>query len=1182
MSDIPNDAEPPPGLFFADSDDEEDVRMDSSGAIAQEPTNGSKLFLSDSEDEDIAMDTRQEIMSKPDKGKERESENEVELMDVGELPRASSPGSSMSEHISISSESDVELSPPPPPLPRKAEEDIKPPAAKKRRISPAPASASTSTSLPQMDSVHFPAYIGEFLVPNAWSTVSGKGYVKRNVIVNITRDEDEGSTKVSSSSKNANGKPRKGSDDKKKQGKKQMSIASMMKAKPTKPSKKKTDTIVRLANQRGFGECPALYREDLLMDMVEFGRLPQEVAWWASKLLDLGMIELRAKVTDCPDKLSTGCELIISVDVFLLPAAFVHLDVKGSDQAPTMLWGEGLETSEESALRERKSAVLKMFEVIGLRPQAGANLSGRKTEEELQQEAKKFAKTNTTTRVETVGDGEEIEVDDDEELSRNDIDMIYKRAQHNDRTMNEMEPAESFALQLRGYQKQALLWMHSLETGKMDAREASSMHPLWSQYIFPQQPSTEGVIDLTDDREDYFYFNPYSGELSMSFPKAERNCKGGILADGDFVSFSKADFIYSLYFSSCLDHKQRTIMLSALIQTNLGEDEPVESASSSSKHRQLKLNSAFKPMGKRPAHSSKPPSATLIVAPTSLLNQWAEEIERSSKPGTMKVRVWHGQNREDLDAFIEEEDDDDDSNGKPLKVVITSYGTLASEHAKSEKSQCPILEIEWLRVVLDEAHACKSRNSKTAKAVYALKARRRWAVTGTPIVNKLEDLFSLLKFLDFKPWSEFSFFRSFITLPFLAHDPKAIEVVQVILESILLRREKNMRDSDGKKIVELPSKEVKIENLEFSPMERKIYDSIYLSAKRNFDALSAKGLLSKNYTHILAMIMKLRRAVLHPSLVLEEEGERALSPAGDGTVDVNDLIKKFAEDQDGDASNTFAETVLANLHEDETAECPICLDVMDTPMVIPECMHQCCKDCITTYIATCEMKGEETKCPTCSRGPIKQNALMEVVRPLPSSQNSNPEVVLRRNDFASSTKLTALTDHLRRLRDQDPCFRAVVFSQFTSFLDLIETAMKREKYDHYRYDGSMDIKKRNASIAGFKSPSRTPKIFLVSLKAGGVGLNLTVANHVFMMDCWWNAATENQAIDRVHRLGQEKTVYVTHFLISNTIEGRIVQIQKRKTAIVKEAFRGSGGGKGAGGDPESIENLKIMFGENGI
>jgi len=101
-------------------------------------------------------------------------------------------------------------------------------------------------------------------------------------------------------------------------------------------------------------------------------------------------------------------------------------------------------------------------------------------------------------------------------------------------------------------------------------------------------------------------------------------------------------------------------------------------------------------------------------------------------------------------------------------------------------------------------------------------------------------------------------------------------------------------------------------------------------------------------------------------------------------------------------------------------------------------------------------------------------------------------------------------------------------------------------------------------------------VLLISLKAGGVGLNLTNANHAFMMDCWWNAAVENQAIDRLHRVTQERTVYVKHFIIENTIESRILQIQKRKTAIVKEAFKGKG--KSEKHDAESMENLKIMFG----
>ncbi|RDB29142.1 DNA repair protein RAD5 [Hypsizygus marmoreus] len=1142
---------PPSGLFFAGSDDEdEDVAMERPESPTG-PTSGASsppsLFIQDSDDDE----PMEPIEHSPLPHKRKIIIPDDVLDEALELPSAGPSSRHSSSSRTLDEVSKKSASPTPKSKPSK-KSDSRPPA-KKRRISP-PAASSTPLPFP-------PTYLGEILIPNAWSNVSGKGYIKCNDPIQIHRDEQVES-KPGPSKSAANGK--------KGDGKKQMSLTAMLKPLPSKAKKKvKTDSIVRILNSRG----------------TEFGRLPTDVSWWVAKLLDLGIVEFRGTMTDCPDKLTTGVSLFVTLQVYILASAFKSPTLNQTDDTRNTMFNEGQETLDEKTLRERKESVLKLFEVIELKPQAGANFRGPQAEEKVHEEAlKRLAKRKVKTVTEIVGDNEEIEVDDAEDLSKNEIDTIYKRAQHNDRTMGLMEPADTFTLTLRGYQKQALLWMHSLESGKMDAREATSMHPLWSQYFFPEKPVMDGnAIDLTADDKP-FYMNPYSGEMSLDFPKAERKCKGGILAYFFLYDVLVHTNLAFHALSSAEMGMGKTIMLSALIHTSPPSEEDADSTAAPGKSRQLKLNNAFRPAPQR--KTKKSPSATLIVAPTSLLAQWSEELQRSSKPGTVKTLVWHGQNRLDLEAAIEDDRDDD----KSIKVIITSYGVLASEHAKSEKagsSRSLVFEIEWLRVVLDEAHSCKSRSSKTAKAVYALQARRRWAVTGTPIVNKLEDLYSLLKFLDFRPWSDFAFFRSFITLPFLARDPKAIEIVQVILESILLRREKNMRDTDGNKIVELPTKEVVVENLEFSPLERKIYDQIYISAKRDFERLNAKGLVSRNYTHILAMLMRLRRAVLHPSLVLTADDERALSSDGDGAVDVNDMIRRFAEAEsasEGSSKNTFAEDVLANLADAEAEECPICLDVMETPMIIPGCMHQCCKDCILAHLATCEERHEESRCPTCSQGPIIASDLLEVVRrkknpEISSSQASQPEVTLRRNDFMSSTKLQALVKNLHRLRDQDPCFRAVVFSQFTSFLDLIEVVLKRERFEQYRFDGSMDIKKKNAAVNGFREPSRKPKVLIISLKAGGVGLNLTTANHVFMMDCWWNAATENQAIDRVHRIGQDKTVYVKHFIIANTIEGRILQIQKRKTAIVKEAFRGTQA-PGASTDPESIENLKIMFGDD--
>jgi DNA repair protein RAD5 len=120
----------------------------------------------------------------------------------------------------------------------------------------------------------------------------------------------------------------------------------------------------------------------------------------------------------------------------------------------------------------------------------------------------------------------------------------------------------------------------------------------------------------------------------------------------------------------------KTIMLSALIQTNLPDQQPEENTIQS-KGKQLRLNNAFRPVRR----SAKPPTATLVVAPTSLLHQWEDELQRSSKPGTLDIFVWHGQNRLDLEDVLENDDDD-----KGIKVVITSYGVLSSEHAKMDRS----------------------------------------------------------------------------------------------------------------------------------------------------------------------------------------------------------------------------------------------------------------------------------------------------------------------------------------------------------------------------------------------------------------------------------------------------------------------------------------------------------------
>ncbi|KAG8979771.1 DNA helicase rad5, partial [Tulasnella sp. 427] len=670
-----------------------------------------------------------------------------------------------------------------------------------------------------------------------------------------------------------------------------------MKKAPAKPAKKQVEgAIVRFSNNKGQ----------------EIGRLPSKTSAWISRLLDNNVVNIQGVVVDCPPKIQTGCHIMLSLRFYLRLSAFISpsasLMYQQTRSKDWDLMPEGAETAEEKNLSERKRSLSELFEALSIRPRHRKAVDDLDSALAFTKDKKRKDASSAKGKqkaVEIIGEGEDAEEAEleGEELSGQELNAIYKKAQLHDRELPEMDPASSFALVLRPYQRQALRWMHSIETGARDARDADSMHPLWDEYIFPPEAS-DGVIDLCED-DVPFYFNPYSGELSLEFPRAERNCRGGILALAEETVKSGFFWLKSAFDPPSTTRRGlstemgmgKSIMTSSLIHTSRHvdiSDRSDDPGKSTKRKTQGALNFSKSSIRQPPATS---PTATLIVAPLTLLSQWKTELERSSKKGTLKAYIYHGNARADLEALVSSDDD-------VINVVITSYGTLSSEHAKHTRGgTSSFYDMDWLRVVLDEAHYIKSRHTKTAKACYALHARRRWCLTGTPIVNRLEDLHSLLHFLRDEPWSDFAFFKSSITTPFLNHDPKCLDVVQIVLESILLRREKTMKDRDGRSIVSLPAKEVKTETLEFSPAERKIYDSVYADAKHAYDAFNARGVVGKNMSNILAMLMKLRQAVLHPSLIkrrllTDEQSEDEImepSAAGEGaSINVDALIDQFS------------------------------------------------------------------------------------------------------------------------------------------------------------------------------------------------------------------------------------------------------------------------------------------------
>ena len=145
-------------------------------------------------------------------------------------------------------------------------------------------------------------------------------------------------------------------------------------------------------------------------------------------------------------------------------------------------------------------------------------------------------------------------------------------------------------------------------------------------------------------------------------------------------------------------------------------------------------------------------------------------------------------------------------------------------------------------------------------------------------------------------------------------------------------------------------------------------------------------------------------------------------------------------------------------------------------------------------------------------------------------------------------KLEELLERLREITAEG--HKALVFSQFTSFLAILQQHLKKEKIPFLYLDGDTSIKERQARVEKFQSDDKTP-LFLISLKAGGSGLNLTSADYVFLLDPWWNPAVENQAIDRTHRIGQTRKVHACRLITKGTVEEKVLELQKQKKNLAE-------------------------------
>ncbi|KAM9378620.1 LOW QUALITY PROTEIN: helicase-like transcription factor [Phaethornis superciliosus] len=202
-------------------------------------------------------------------------------------------------------------------------------------------------------------------------------------------------------------------------------------------------------------------------------------------------------------------------------------------------------------------------------------------------------------------------------------------------------------------------------------------------------------------------------------------------------------------------------------------------------------------------------------------------------------------------------------------------------------------------------------------------------------------------------------------------------------------------------------------------------------------------------------------------------------------------------------------------------------------------------------IRSCFCRYDKAKCPLCRNELAQQLVECSLEEEVDSSSGKKSD-----QEWISSSKINALMHALIELRRDNPAAKCLVISQFTTFLLLVENPLKDSGFAFTRLDGSVTRKKRVEAIQCFQgSQAGSPAVMLLSLKAGGVGLNLTAASQVFLMDpVSWNPAAEDQCFDRCHRLGEKSKVVITKFIVKDSVEENMLKIQNKKRELAAGAF----------------------------
>ncbi|CAI7669679.1 hypothetical protein N7533_005034 [Penicillium manginii] len=554
---------------------------------------------------------------------------------------------------------------------------------------------------------------------------------------------------------------------------------------------------------------------------------------------------------------------------------------------------------------------------------------------------------------------------------------------------------------------------------------------------------------------------------------------------------------------------------------------------------------------------------TLLVVPLSAVNNWVSQIKEHLEPDAISYYVFHGASRiTDLDDLSK------------FDLLITTYSTVLSEikgHQNAKRGS-PLTKMNMFRIVLDEAHTIREQNAQQTHAILGLNSQRRWSVTGTPIQNRLDDLLSVTKFLKLFPYDDRGRFGHYILSPFKNGDPRVLASLRVLVDSFTIRRVKDR--------INLPPRTDDIIMLEFSEKETQLHEFFRRESNVMMRVIAGESRTSMGgrvYHHVLKAMMILRQVSAHGKELLDvEDRERTRGLSVQDAID----LEEGGSDKSAAAADRKSYDMFALMLQAGVAECRVCRRTLKVPdeqdsdngyvdqnapiAIVMPCFDVFCPECFTKWYRAQEPASETVKCQICD-GWVPNNfsritpaGLESFLAKQASDRNSKKHIKQFGEYEGPHTKTLALIEYLQsamieserlKAENNEPPIKSVIFSSWTSHLDLIEIALVDKGMNTFtRLDGTMTLQARGKALEAFaKDDSIT--ILLATIGAGGVGLNLTSASQVFIMEPQYNPASVAQAVDRVHRLGQTRPVKTVQFIMKGSIEEKILELAKKKQQL---------------------------------